>query len=143
VSEHVGVLERRAGALALVLVCLSAVLFGLLDVFFVPFYVGSTLVPVAAVAAVVGNVALPVLALLATGRAGAGIGAVLCWFVPVVVLTMYIRPEGDVVVLAQHDQEYSYYGLLLGGAVAGVVTVTLWGRRTRRRQFDAQSGSVR
>jgi hypothetical protein len=56
---------------------------------------------------------------------------------------MYIRPEGDVVVLAQHDQEYSYYGLLLGGAVAGVVTVTLLGRRTRRRQFDAQSGSVR
>jgi hypothetical protein len=126
------VLERRAGALAAVLVCLSAVLFGIIDVFLVPFYVGSMLVPIAAIAAVVGNVVLPGLAMAATGRSGAGVAALACWFLPVAVLTMYLRPEGDVVVLAQHDQEYTYYGLLLGGVVAGAATVLLLGRRLRR-----------
>jgi len=142
-SEPAGVVDRRAGALALVLVCLSAVLFGLLNVFFVPFYVGSSLVPIAAVAAVVGNIALPSLALAATGRAGPGIATVLCWFVPVVVLTMYVRPEGDVIVLAQTDQEYTFYGLLLGGAIAGLATVSWWTRRGRQHRADGQSGSVR
>jgi hypothetical protein len=142
-SEPAGVLERRAGALALVLVCLSAVLSGLLEVLFVPWYVGSTLVPVAAIAAVLGNVALPALAAAATGRAGAGIGALACWFFPVVVLTMYLRPEGDVIVLAQHDQEYTFYGLLLGGTVAGIATVAVLSRRNRMRGATAQPGSVR
>jgi 4-amino-4-deoxy-L-arabinose transferase-like glycosyltransferase len=136
-------MERGAGAVALVLTCLSAVLFGLIDVLFVPVYIGTTLIPFAAIVAVLGNIALPTLAADAAGRPGAGTLAVACWFVPVVVLTMYLRPEGDVIVLAQHDQEYTYYGLLLGGVVAGLVTVAVLTRRSNARRADYQSGSVR
>jgi hypothetical protein len=128
---------------ALVLTCLSAVLFGLIDVLFVPVYIGSTLIPFAAAVAVLGNIALPALAAVAADRPGAGILALVCWFFPAVVLTMYLRPEGDVIVLAQHDQEYTYYGLLLGGVVAGVATVAVLTRRSNARRAADQSGSVR
>ncbi len=135
-------LDRWAGILAAVLACLSAVLFGVLDVLFVPLYVGANLIPVAAAGAVVGNIALPALAARGAARIGAGVVALVCWFVPVVVLTMYVRPEGDVIVLAENDQEYSFYGLLLGGVVAGIATLAVLSRRTPRRAAD-QSGSVR
>jgi hypothetical protein len=134
-----GVLDRRAGVLALILVCASAVLSGLLDILFVPLYLGSTPLPIAVLAAVAGNVLLPTLAVRAVGRAGAGLAALACWFLPVVVLSMYLRPEGDVIVLAQHSQEYTFYGVLLAGVVAGVATIVLLGRRASRRY----SGSVR
>jgi hypothetical protein len=134
--------DRWAGTLAAVLACLSAVLFGVLDVLLVPLYVGGSLIPVAAVAAVLGNIALPALAAYAVERIGAGILALICWFLPVVVLTMYVRPEGDVIVLAQNDQEYSFYGMLLGGVIAAVATLAVLSRRSARRVAD-QPGSVR
>jgi hypothetical protein len=134
--------DRWAGPLAAVLACLSAVLFGVLDVLFVPLYVGASLVPIAAVGAVLGNIALPALAAVAAQRIGAGVVALLCWFLPVLVLTMYLRPEGDVLVLAQNDQEYNFYGLLLGGVVAGMATLAVLSRRNARRAA-AQPGSVR
>jgi hypothetical protein len=134
------VLDRRAGILALLLACASAVLSGLLDVLLVPLYAGGSPVPVAVLAAVVGNVVLAVLAARAAGRPGAGLAALACWFVPVVFVSLYLRPEGDVIILAAPSQEYTFYGMLLAGVAAGVGTTVLLSRRASARRH---SGSVR
>ena len=81
----------------LVLLCAAALLAGVLEVLFVPFYVGSGLVPVV----------LPIADRDATGTgcgsdtsgcattAGA-VAPLVAWVVPVLGLTTFPRPEGDV-----------------------------------------------
>lgn len=119
--------EGRPGALdwvSFALICGSTVLSALLEVMFLSqFYVGTVIVPVVVLAAIAGNVLLPRWgsAVLASGK-GAVITVVL-WLVVVLALTLYNRPEGDVFVLGNHGQQYAFYGLLFGGAVAGFVSI--------------------
>jgi hypothetical protein len=58
----------------------------------------------------------------------------LCWLLPVLVLALLPRPEGDVVVQGGGGQQWAFYGLLLGGCVAGFATVVLTGPPPRTRQ---------
>jgi hypothetical protein len=116
-----------------VLLCASAVLSSLLELVFLgEFYAGTAIVPVVILAALVGNVLLPLEGYRAANRMAGAVWPVLCWLVPMLALTMYNRPEGDLFVLGEFHQDVAFYGLLLAGAVAGVATiVTLTGRVSR------------
>lgn len=116
---------------ALALVCGSGVLSGVLEVLYVgQFYVGTTVVPVVVLAAVLGNILLPRWGFRAVSRAAGAVLPVACWLVPVLVLSTYSRPEGDVLVIAEFQQQWVFYGVLLGGSIAGFVTIfVLTGRR--------------
>jgi hypothetical protein len=117
-----------AGWATVALLCGAAVLNALLDVaFMAQFYAGTVIVPVTILAAVVGNVLLPWLGRRAVGRTAGAVLPVVCWLVPTLVLTMYNRPEGDLFVIAEYQQQYAFYGLLIAGATAGFVTVVVLG----------------
>jgi hypothetical protein len=109
-------------ALALVLLCLSAALAAMLEALLVPVYAGSTLVPVAVVAALASNVALPLLARTVATRTLQMAAPFVVWLVVLVVFGVVARPEGDVI-LPGGDAQWVSYGVLLGGALAGTLTV--------------------
>lgn len=117
----------RPGAvdwLAFLLVTGCAFLAALLEIcFLTEFYVGKTIVPVVVLGAIVGNVLLPRLGVAALGRAVGAIAPVVIWLVVVMIPAVYNRPEGDLFVLGEHEQQYAYYGLLFGGAIAGFAAV--------------------
>jgi hypothetical protein len=108
------------------LLAASAALAGLLEVLLVPLYVGSVILPVAVLFAVVGNVALPRLARVLVPRtlaAGAPFGA---WLLVVVLFGVVTRPEGDVILPGSPSSvEFVTYGVLLGGTLAGTVTLVM------------------
>jgi hypothetical protein len=118
------------GWLALLLLCLSAALAGLLEAVFVPLYAGSSLVPVAVVAAVATNVALPLLARSVLPTMVGVAAPFLVWLVVLVGFGVVARPEGDVI-LPGGDAQWVSYGVLLGGALAGTLTVVSYGPRRR------------
>jgi hypothetical protein len=116
--------ERTLIAFGVGALCGCAVLSALLEMLLVPLYVGSTLVPIAVVFAVAGNITLPVLAkwLVPTGRVM--LAPFFCWLVPVIVLVLFPRPEGDVILPGGGGGvEWVGYGVLLGGIAAGIATV--------------------
>lgn len=120
------------GVIALVLTCGSAVLSAVLELLFVPVYIGGVIAPFTLLAVVIGNVALPRL-----GRAAAGgvLGAmlpVICWMVTMLGIALVTRPEGDVLVLAGQNQQYVFYALLLIGAAAGFGTAIISSGRVRQ-----------
>ena len=114
--------DRGAWAgVALVSAC--AVLAAVLEALLVPLYAGSVVVPVAVVLAVAGNVALPRMAHALVPRAAAGLAPLLAWLA-VMLLFLQGRPEGDVVFPGQPaGAEWTFYGTLFGGALAGMVAV--------------------
>jgi hypothetical protein len=109
----------------LIVLCVGAALSGVLEVLFVPLYVGSVLVPVVVPLAIAGNLLLPRLgrALVPTG-AGT-LAPVLSWLAPVLVLALFPRREGDVLVPGGGGPQWTFYGLLLGGCVAGFTSLVL------------------
>ena len=109
--------------------CGCAVLSGVLALFLVPLYAGSVLVPVAVVVAVASNVALPRLARTLTDSTAVTVLPFAFWLVTVIVIGVFPRPEGDVVLPAGNGLQWVSYGVLLGGAVAGAVTVVRSGAR--------------
>jgi hypothetical protein len=117
--------ERGAADwVALVLVCASAALAALLELMFLAkFYVGSVIIPVTIVAAVAGNIVLPRIGRYVFGTVRGAIAPIALWLLVILVPTLYNRPEGDLFVLGVYGQQYAYYGLLFGGAVAGFGTV--------------------
>ena len=105
--------------------CACAVLSALLELLFVPLYVGATIVPVVVVAGLVGNVLLPRWGFqLARSSAGAVL-PVAFWLVTLLVFSLFPRPEGDIFVLAEQGQQWTFYALLLVGAAAGFATVVV------------------
>jgi hypothetical protein len=131
--------EDRPGAaewLAVALLCGCAFLSALLELLFLgQFYVGTFLVPVVVVAAIVGNIVLPLWGSRIVHTVGGAVWPVLAWLVPILVLTMYTRPEGDLFVIAEYEQQWVFYALLLLGAGAGFATVvSVSGRGNRLRR---------
>lgn len=118
------------GWLALLLICLSAALTGLLEAVFVPLYAGSSLVPVAVVAALATNVALPLLARSVLPTMLGVAAPFLVWLVVLIGFGIVARPEGDVI-LPGGDAQWVSYGVLLGGALAGTLTVVTYGPQRR------------
>jgi hypothetical protein len=111
------------------LLCLCALLSGVLEVLFVPSYIGTANAPFVILFAVVGNLALPRLAHGVAPTTTGAVAPVLAWLGPVLALTLIARPEGDVLVAGSGGQPAVFYGLLLGGAAAGFVSIVLTGRR--------------
>lgn len=110
--------------LAFVFVCASALLAAVLEVLFLSrFYIGAVIVPLVVLAAAAGNLLLPRLGFAAVGSASGAIVPVAIWLIVVLLPLLYNRPEGDVIVLAEHGQQYAYYGLLLVGGFVGVWSV--------------------
>jgi hypothetical protein len=125
--------SRLVGWAGLVLTCAAAALAALLEMFFVPLYAGAAVVPVAALAAVVGNVVLPRLGYLLVPRTLAAVLPFLVWLAAVVVVGLVPRPEGDVVLPGGDPLQWVSYAVVLGGAVAGAVTVVWTGGGRRGR----------
>jgi hypothetical protein len=114
--------------------CGCAVLSGILALFLVPLYAGSVLVPVAVLVALASNVALPRLARTLVETTAATVLPFACWLVTVIVIGVLPRPEGDVVLPGGGGGlQWVSYGVLLGGALAGTVTVALSGARRPAR----------
>jgi hypothetical protein len=107
--------------------CGCAVLAAVLTLFLVPLYAGPVLVPVAVVVALASNIALPSLARTLVPRTTAAVLPFLCWLLVVIVVGTVRRPEGDVVLPGGGAVQLVSYGVLLGGALAGTVTVVLSG----------------
>ena len=105
------------------LVCASSMLSALLELLFVArFYVGTVIVPLVVLAAVVGNVGLSWWGFRLAGSTRGAVLPLVSWLLVVLGLTLYNRPEGDLFVLGVHGQQYAYYGLLFAGAIAGFAT---------------------
>lgn len=85
-----------------------AVWLAVVEVFWLPLRVGGVLIPVSVVAAVVGNLLLPRLALRVSGARLVAALTGIVWLV-VVVAAMIRRPEGDL--------------LITGGGATGVVNL--------------------
>lgn len=103
----------------------GAILAAALDVFLLPFYVGSVIAPVSIALAVVGNIVVPRLSRsLVNSTAGAAVPFA-AWVLVVVVLALYPRPEGDVIVPGGGSVELVFWGTLIAGTVAGLVTVVV------------------
>jgi hypothetical protein len=106
---------------ALLVAC--AALLAVLELFLVPLYVGGLIVPVCVVLAVLGNIALPTLARALVGRLAGGVLPFLGWLVVVLVALLVNPAEGDVILQGSGAPLYVAYALMLGGAVAGTVTL--------------------
>jgi hypothetical protein len=118
--------DRVTDSIAVVLLCACALLSGLLELAFLgEFYTGTALVPITIVAALAGNVILPRWGYRVVRRMLGALLPVLSWLIPILVLTMYNRPEGDLFVLGAYYQDAAFYGLLLAGAAAGFGTVVV------------------
>lgn len=121
--------DRPAGALewaGVVLLCLCAVLAAVLEALLVPLYYGSAVVPVAVVAALVTNVAFPRMARVLVPSTAAAVLPLVAWLVVIVVFGVVVRPEGDVILPGGTGAvHWVSYGVMLGGALAGTVTVVV------------------
>lgn len=117
--------ETARGWAGVVLVCLCAALAALVEALLVPLYAGKIVVPVAVVLAVVGNTLFPRMARTLVPRTGASIAPLFVW-VLVMLGFLYGRPEGDVAFPGQPaGAEWVFYGTLFGGALVGIVAVSM------------------
>ncbi|HEV7193829.1 MAG TPA: hypothetical protein VGN35_11570 [Jatrophihabitantaceae bacterium] len=107
------------------LVCGSAALAALIELFLVPLYAGSVLVPVAILLAVAGNVLLPRMGRALVPKALAAVLPFVAWLIVVVAVGFFTRPEGDVVLPGGGGAEWVGLGVALGGALAGTVTIVM------------------
>lgn len=127
---------------------LCGALAAVLELLLVPLYVGSVLIPIAVVLALVSNVALPRLALRLVPRTVAAAIPFVTWLAVVVGFGVLARPEGDVILPGGTGWlPWVSYGVMFGGAFVGIVTVVTStavaaGRRARPPAATGQ-GAVR
>jgi hypothetical protein len=110
------------GWVGLALLCAAAVLAALLESLLVPLYAGSTPIPVAVLLALATNVAFPRLGYRLVPRALAAVAPFACWLIVIFVFGVVARPEGDVI-LPGGSLQWVSYGVMLGGALAGTLSV--------------------
>lgn len=114
--------------------CLSAMLAAAIESLLVPLYLGSVLIPVAVVFAIVSNVALPRMAGRLVPRPVAVLLPFAAWLLVIVVFGVLARPEGDVILPGGSGAlHYVSYGVMLGGALAGTITVVVTAPQRRPR----------
>ena len=132
---------RVLDAAGLVALCASAALAALIEMMLVPLYAGATIVPIAAVLAVVGNVVLPRLANVLVPSGLATAAPFVVWLLVVFAVGLTTRPEGDVILPGGGGAvQWNGYAVVFGGAVAGVLTVVL--RVPLRRRARASGRGV-
>lgn len=110
-------------AVGYLIFALAGVLTAIYEVLLVPTRWGSTLIPLAPLLAIIGNVGLPIVARQLTHTAVSAVPPVIGWFVTIFVLAS-ARPEGDVLLPAGKTAWVSY-GLLICGALAAIGTLAL------------------
>jgi hypothetical protein len=110
--------------LGVALLCACSVLAAVLELMFIPLYAGTVLVPAAVVGAVVGNALLPRLAWALVPSMRAAVLPLLAWLLVMLAVVLLPRPEGDVLVPGG-SMTWVSYGVLLGGALAGAVTLVV------------------
>jgi hypothetical protein len=113
---------RWLGWVGLLLLCAAAVLAALLEGLLVPLYAGSTPIPIAVLFALATNAAFPRLGYRLVPRALAAVAPFACWLVVIFVFGVIARPEGDVI-LPGGSLQWVSYGVMLGGALAGTLSV--------------------
>jgi hypothetical protein len=112
--------------LGLLLVALSGALAALIETLLVPVYAGSAVVPVAVVLSLASNALLPRLGRAVVPRTFGALAPFLTWLIVVIGFGVLSRPEGDVILPgAPNAVEYVVYGVLLGGALVGTVTIVM------------------
>jgi hypothetical protein len=117
---------RLVDAVGLLLLCACSALAALIELLLVPLYSGATLVPIAALLAVVGNVVLPRLAHVLVPSGLATAAPFVVWLVVVFAIGLTARPEGDVILPGGGGAvQWNGYAVVFGGAVAGVLAVVL------------------
>lgn len=119
--------DGRRDALAwvgLVLVAVCGLLAGLLETLLTPFYLGGHVFPIAVPAAIVSNLVLPRMARTFVPTLFATALPFLAWLVVLIGFGVVTRPEGDVILPGGALQLVSY-GVLLGGALTGIITVVV------------------
>jgi hypothetical protein len=120
--------EDSLDRLGVGLLCLCAALAGLLELLLVPLYAGSSLVPIAVLLAIASNIALPRMSRALIDRTGAAVLPFLSWLIVIGVIALMPRPEGDVILPAGSvGVQLVGYGVLLGGSMAGTITVVVSG----------------
>jgi hypothetical protein len=117
--------NRLTTTAGLVLVCAVALLAALLEVLLVPLRSGTVFVPVTVLFAIFGNIALPRAGHVFASGKGPMVAPFAFWLIAVVGLSLTTRPEGDVLVPGGGGDQWVFYGVLLGGAVAGVSSIVL------------------
>jgi len=91
----------------------------------VPTREGTAMVPVSVLFAAVSNVVLPRLGRSFAARTGAMAAPFVAWLVPMVLLALTARPEGDVIIPGGGGEQWVYYLALLAGGIAGMITVAV------------------
>jgi hypothetical protein len=110
--------------LGVALLTLCGALAALLEALLVPLYVGSVILPVAVVLALVGNVALPWLARSLVPTTPAALAPFAAWLIVMLGFGVLGRPEGDVILPGGPTAvAIVTYGALLGGALVGTMTL--------------------
>jgi hypothetical protein len=110
--------------LGVALLALCAALAAVLEALLVPLYVGSVIVPIAVLLSLASNVALPKLARSLVPTTPAALAPFVTWLVVMVGFGVLARPEGDVILPGSPAAaEYVTYAALLGGALAGTMTI--------------------
>ncbi|MEO9139879.1 MAG: hypothetical protein ABI345_12530 [Jatrophihabitans sp.] len=94
-----------------------------LEMLLTPLYLGRVIFPVTVLLAIVSNRAFPRMAYAMAPRMLAPLLPFLAWLAVVVVFGLTGRPEGDVILSGAGAQSYVGYAMMLGGALAGTVTV--------------------
>jgi hypothetical protein len=116
-------------AVQLVVLVACAGLSAILETMLVPYRIGTVIVPVAIVGAVLSNSVLPVLAWRTRRSVPAAALPFGVWVITVLFLSQS-RPEGDVLLPGgKSGITYVSYGLLVAGFVAGLATLVWLGNR--------------
>jgi len=125
--------DRALTIAGLVALCGCGALSALLELFLVPLYAGATLVPITVFFAVVGNIVLVLLGRELVPKGNARVLPFVVWAIVVLGITLFPRPEGDVILPGGGGGvEYVGYGVVLGGLAAGIVTSILTAPRPAR-----------
>jgi hypothetical protein len=112
--------------IGVVLVALSGALAALLEALLVPYYVGSTIVPIAVLLAIASNIALPRLARGLIPTTSAMAAPFVTWLIVMIGFGVIARPEGDVILPGGGGGlQWVTYGVLLGGALVGTVNLVV------------------
>ncbi len=114
-----------------VLLCLVAILAGIWAILLSPLHIGTAIVPVTVLVAIVANIALPTLARRLIDSTVAAALPYLAWLATVIVLGLLPRPSGDVLLPGGGIQQVVSLGMLLAGVLAGAVTLGVAGPRRR------------
>lgn len=117
-------LPAALGWFGVVAVALCGAAAALLEVLLVPLYAGSVVAPVAVVLALASNLVLPRMARRIVSTTLAAVLPFLAWLAVIVFFGVLTRPEGDVILPGGSGAlTYVGYGVMLGGALAGTISV--------------------